>query len=106
MLAVDVEHGRLAVGDGFAGATQKLDVSFHYGFGAALGGGPYERRAWLVRPELATAHYRVREAGPSPEIEPPVTHTSLTAALSDWATDAKPNAIVTILDSRTYALPG
>jgi len=106
VVAVDVERGRLAVGDGFGDATTRIDVSFHYGFPADLGGGPYGRRAWLVRPELATAHYRVREAGPDPEIQPPVTHTSLAAALADWDSDERPNAVVTILDSRTYPLPG
>jgi hypothetical protein len=105
VIAVDVERGRMAVGDGWGDATTRLDVSFHYGFSAGIGGGPYDRRKWLVRPELATVHYRVKEDGVVPPGAPPPTHTSLTAALGDWDQDGRLNTIITVLDSRTYALP-
>lgn len=105
VIAVDVERGRMAVGDGWGDATARLDVSFHYGFSAGMGGGPYDRRKWLVRQELAAVHYRVKEDGVVPPGAPQPTHTSLTAALSDWAQNWRPNTIITILDSRTYPLP-
>lgn len=112
-ISVDVRSGRLAIGDGWADATERVEVYFHYGFSADLGGGPYERGKWLVRPELATLQFRVKQDGMVPTGTPPVTHTSLVDALSDWAaaiaawtpTDPPPNAIITILDSRTYDLP-
>ena len=99
VVAVDVESGRLAVGSGLD-PVGTLEVSYHYGFSAHLGGGPYERRAWLSRPELATRNIHVG-AGTSADFG------TLTAALADWAlgADPKPNTIVTILDSRTYDLP-
>jgi hypothetical protein len=99
IIAIDVEHGRLAVGDGWPDPTTAIDVWFHYGFSASLGGGPYDRRKWLVKPELAQAHYVVQEDGVAP------VFPTLTAALAQWVTDRRPNAIVTIRDSRTYQLP-
>jgi len=106
VIAVDVARGRLAVGDGWGDETTRLDVSFHYVFAANLGGGAYERRAWLVRPELATLRARVQHDGTAPPDAPPPTHTSVAAALADWAAAGRPNALITILDSRTYTLPG
>lgn len=106
VVGVDVRRGRIAFGTTFE-PTQRVDVYYHYGFSADLGGGPYERGKWLVCPDLATKHYRIKEDGVVPQGAPPVTHTSLTAALNDWEqNDGRPNAIITILDNRTYALPG
>ncbi len=102
VIGVDVERGRLAIGDGWGDATDALDVFYHYGFSADLGGGPYERRKWLVRPDLAAKRYLIKEDGTAP-----ATHTSVTAALADWSSGAvgRPNTIVTLLDSRTYQMP-
>ncbi len=100
VIAVDVKSGRIAVGSGWPNATQSIDVFYHYGFSADLGGGPYERRNWLVRPELAVLNFRVEES-PSPER----THASVTAALTDWVNAGRPDAIISILDSRNYTLP-
>lgn len=107
VIAVDVERGRLAIGDGWSDATEQVDVFFHYGFSADLGGGTYERGQWLVRPELATTQLRVKADGSVPVGAPPVTHTTLIDALNDWASAPEPraNTIITILDSRSYALP-
>jgi hypothetical protein len=108
VVAIDVASGRLAIGDGFGDDTAEIDVFFHYGFPAELGGGPYERRKWLIAPDPQppVIRYRVKEDGVAPAGAPPVTHSSLTAALADWSTtDGRPDAIVSILDSRTYALP-
>jgi hypothetical protein len=102
IVAIDPVSGRIALGAGL-GQTRSLDVSFHYGFAADLGGGPYERGRWLVRPELAALHFAVKEGGGAG-----TTHTSVAAALADWATPSvggRADAIVTILDSRTYDLP-
>jgi hypothetical protein len=115
LIAVDVQTGRLAVGDGWPDATTAVDVWFHYGFGSDLGGGPYERRPWLIRSDLESLQRRlwVSEGGTFP---PGTVATdqfaTLTDALIDWAAPAaagippRANAVVTILDNRTYALPG
>jgi hypothetical protein len=102
VVAVDPTSGRIAIGNGF-GNTTAVDVSFHYGFPGDVGGGPYERGRWLVRPELARLHFVVKADG-----GPGVTHTSVADALADWATPSiggRVDAIVSILDSRTYDLP-
>lgn len=100
IIGVDVENGRLAIGDGFA-ATSPVDVFFFYGFSANMGGGPYDRRKWLVRRDLTPAPkiYQVEEGGVAP------IFGSVTAALAQWKTDARPDAIISILDSRNYPLP-
>jgi hypothetical protein len=104
VIAIDVVAGRAAVGDGFAGASN-LDVSYHYGFPADIGGGPYDRRKWLVAddPAAPLVRYRVQEG----VCAPPVTFPSVAAALAFWALPAtgRPDAVISILDSRTYALP-
>jgi hypothetical protein len=107
VVAVDVDRGRLAIGDGWDDATKRVDVHFHYGFPAELGGGPYERRKWLIAPDprRPVERYRVKEDGEVPPGAPPVTHTDLVAALAEWEADGRPDAIVSILDSRTYAMP-
>ena len=100
VIAVDVDSGRLAIGDGWP-ATGPVDVFFHYGFSAALGGGGYDRRKWLVRRDLNPAPkvYEVEEGGVAP------VFSTLTGAIAQWQTDLRPDAIITILDSRTYQLP-
>jgi hypothetical protein len=100
IIAVDVASGRIAIGDGWGSPTTDLDVFYHYGFSANLGGGPYERRNWLLNPSLAQNHYYVSALG-----SPQATHPSVTAALADWVLANQPNTLITILDSRTYALP-
>jgi len=96
VIAIDVAAGRLAVGAGFPGPS-RIDADYGYGFPADLGGGPYERRATLARPGPGTHLYRVRDgAAPFPDVA---------AALAAWVADGRPDAVVRILDSRTYALP-
>jgi hypothetical protein len=88
--------------------TQSVDVSYHYGFSANLGSGPYERGKWLVRPELATLRLWVKDDGIVPSGPTLVIHTSLTGptgAFTAWENAGRPNTIITILDSRSYALP-
>jgi len=91
-VGVDVVNGRIAFGT----APQWVSVAYCYGFSAALGGGQYERSKWLVRPDLATLRLTVRENAAAPE------HPTLGAALAAWVAANRPNAIITIADSRTY----
>ena len=100
VITVDVNSGRLAIGTGF-GARPSVDVFFHYGFSADMGGGTYDRRKWLVRRDLTPplSLYQVKEGGVAP------VFGSVTAALLQWQADARPDAIISILDSRNYGLP-
>ena len=104
IIAVDVATGRIAIGDGWGDATTALDVYYHYGFSADLGGGPYERQKWLVRNALSGRRLFVQaDAAPGT----PATYPTLIAALTDWATIFnRDNTVITILDSRSDALPG
>lgn len=111
-VAIDVRSGRIALGDlvisAAAAEPPEVDALYHYGFSADMGGGPYERQKWLIRPELAEFRFRVKEDPTVPPGSPPVTHTSLIDALTDWASltvAQRRNTIIAILDSRTYSLP-
>lgn len=102
VIAVDVAAGRLAVGDGWGDATASLDVSYHYGFPADLGGGPYERARWLIAPEIEAHRISVEEGVLAPPVFPDVVQ-----ALAHWAGPlARESTVITIRDSRSYALPG
>jgi hypothetical protein len=100
IVSLDVVAGRIAVGDGFTGASN-VDVEFHYGFPADIGGGPYERRKWLIAddPLAPLKRYEVLEGAALPRF------SSVAAAISQWAFDGRPSAVIAILDSRTYPLP-
>jgi hypothetical protein len=98
-ISVDVESGRLAIGSGLALGAVSLDVYYHYGFSADMGGGPYERQKWLVRPDLPQSRFEVLEGAVAPR------HATLTSALTAWQSAGRPDTTITILDSRTYALP-
>lgn len=104
VLGIDPVAGRLAVGDGFSAAS-KVDVEYHYGFPAGIGGGPYERRNWLIRddPGAPLVRYEVQEGISAP----PQTFPSVLDALAFWGSAAagRPSALVSILDSRSYELP-
>ena len=50
-IAIDVVRGRLTLGPALVPAN-RVEVTYHYGFPADFGGGPYRRRAWLIRAEL------------------------------------------------------
>jgi hypothetical protein len=107
-VSVDVALGRIALGPPLAGQVgddaDRVEVVYHYGFSASLGGGPYERRAWTIRRDPLTGEttaplvLRVRQDGAG-------DFTTIGAALVAWAAavPAKPDTIIAIEDSRTYA---
>jgi hypothetical protein len=100
LIAIDVAVGRLAVGDGFAGRS-RIDVDLVYGFPADVGGGPYERRGTRVPAASGRRVYHVLDGITAP----PDGFPDVAAALAQWLADRRPEAVVRILDSRTYALP-
>ncbi|MGB3866326.1 MAG: hypothetical protein WBA29_11945 [Xanthobacteraceae bacterium] len=97
-IAVDVARGRLTLGPDLMPATL-VDVDYHYGFPADLGGGPYRRRAWLTRPDF-TADVQMLFVDDSGQ---PETFATLGAAIAQWSADGKRNAIIRVRDSRSYA---
>lgn len=104
VIGIDVQAGRIAIGDGWPDATESLDVCYHHGFLADLGGGPYDRSKWLAVDD-GVVHYYVKEAGAQPGDDPAATHTSVTDAVTDWIANDRADTIITILDNRNYALP-
>jgi hypothetical protein len=103
IVAVDVEHGRIALGTGLVGAAggAGVDTAHHYGFPAGIGGGTYDRGKWLVRADAAELRLTVLTGATGSQDR----YGSVTAALTRWQNEGRPEATITILDSRTYALP-
>ncbi|MGH6967423.1 MAG: hypothetical protein ACREE0_23300 [Phenylobacterium sp.] len=95
LVSVDVARGRLSLGPGRVPA-RRVDVYYHYGFSADLGGGPYSRRAWLIKPAPTTLVLTVDGLGL------PGTFNTIGDALNAWVLAGRPNAIVRIDDNRTY----
>jgi hypothetical protein len=65
IVGVDVGRGRLAFSAGWE-PEEGVDVYYHYGFSADLGGGTYPRGAWLVKRTLADTVIRVDQSGVTP----------------------------------------
>jgi len=93
-IAFDVARGRMTLGPALVPANQ-VEVTYHYGFPADLGGGPYRRRAWLMRTNFA-ANVHLISVGPG-------GHPTIAAALNEWQVGGQRDAIIRILDNRTYA---
>ncbi len=93
-IAIDVVRGRLTLGPALL-PVDRVEVFYHYGFPADLGGGPYRRQSWLMRPNFASNVHLIF-VGPG-------AHPTIAAALAEWVADGRRNAIIRILDNRTYA---
>jgi hypothetical protein len=90
-IGIDVERGRLVLGPDFE-PVDVVEVDYHYGFSADLGGGPYRRRAWLMKPGAADI-LNVGEGR---------AFATIGDALSNWVTRGRRDAIIRIHDNRTY----
>lgn len=86
---LDPELGRFMVA-----ASGAVTIDFGYGFSAAMGGGPYGRVARMADPASAVWSITVGPGG---------TVTGLDLALAQWQQAKPPAAVITILDSATYA---
>lgn len=94
-IAIDVKLGRLAIGPDLLPADS-VEVYYHYGFPAELGGGPYRRRAWLTRRSLAEDVLIVDGSGD------PGTFATINAALAQWVFNGRRDGVIRIRDNRTY----
>jgi hypothetical protein len=97
VVGIDVRRGRIAFGTTFV-PTTGVDVHYHYGFSADLGGGPYPRAKWLVDSDIPAIRLTVLESAPAPNFP------TLNDAIDDWVARGRPNTVITILDNRRYAL--
>jgi len=103
VVGIDVRRGRIAFGTTFVPATS-VDVHYHYGFSADLGGGPYPRAKWLVDPKVDAVRLTVLENGPAPNF--PTLNDAINDPINGWVARGRPNTVITILDNRSYTLNG
>jgi hypothetical protein len=102
-VGIDVRTGRIAFGPAFVPAIG-VDVNYHYGFSADVGGGPYQRAKWLIddQVDLSPAPppllLSVLEGAAAPRFP------SLNDAINEWILRGRPNAVITIEDNRSYPL--
>ena len=96
--AIDPELGRLAVRPSATGAIPKVQVSYHYGFNADMGGGEYARASsFTVENEAAVF--------PFPDTASAPRYTTLQGAI-DFAIAADGQAAVEITGSDSYPETG
>lgn len=101
-VAVDVERGRIAFASDNPPA-EGITVTYHYGFSADIGGGPYVRQTTLEK--RLTGDWVRTVALDRPDGVPPEEHeTSLRDALDAWASAQPARAIIAIADNATYEL--
>lgn len=94
-VAIDPARGRLALGE-LLDPALPVEVWYHHGFPADLGGGPYRRRAWQVRRDLPERTFFVDDSGDLG------TFPTIADALTEWANQGRPNAVISVRDNRTY----
>jgi hypothetical protein len=97
IVGIDVRRGRIAFGTTFV-PTTGVDVHYHYGFSADMGGGPYARVKWLIDPKLPALRLTVIEGAVAPDF------ATLNDAINSWIAQGRPNTVITIRDNRTYLL--
>lgn len=99
MVAVDPRLGRMsfALGDEPDG---DILVSYNYGFGGNLGGGPYDRRGSLVAEGPGLWARTVSQQDPGADFQ---SLSDALAAWSDPSDGAGSDAVITIADNGAYA---
>ncbi|MDX9955505.1 MAG: hypothetical protein RBT75_15505 [Anaerolineae bacterium] len=90
-VAIDPRLGRLAFAEGETPAS--VEVSYHYGFSADIGGGSYDRQKTLTVDDDGMLVIEISKSG---------TVKTLQAAHTQWEDAAKPNLLIRILDNAVY----
>ncbi len=96
-IAIDVKNGLL----GFAEDEEpsnpndlsKFRVAYTYGFSADIGGGPYERRQDMLKPEIEVITIDVAKGTAIDTIQ---------KALTRWSDNGKPPCVINIRDNGVY----
>ncbi|MBN1428152.1 MAG: hypothetical protein JXB07_07190 [Anaerolineae bacterium] len=91
-VAVDVVRGRITFPAGEE-PSERLAVSYSYGFSADIGGGPYNRQERIAEVSQPVQEYSVGSGK---------TYAILSDAIDDWVTSGQPPAVIRIYDSATY----
>ena len=97
VVGIDVQLGRMAFGAAFI-PVDGVETQHHYGFSADLGGGAYPRAKWFLKPEVSALRLNVVNGGVAPDF------ATLDDAITEWASQGRPDCIISILDNRTYGL--
>ena len=97
-IAIDPVLGRIA----FDAAPGEVEVSYAYGFGGDLGGGPYDRRASLEEPLEGKVTFQIGVMR-----EPPPSQTQIVSTLTDAvkAWNQQPpgtRGVIALMDNSTY----
>jgi hypothetical protein len=82
-IAIDPELGRIQLADDFTPLPKSLQVSYLYGFPAAIGGGPYDRSAALAQLDPADAGYRAI-VGSFPDLAGWTSFEDAPGAVAGW----------------------
>jgi len=96
-ISIDPELGRLAVLNGIALPTT-LHVSYAFGFGADIGGGPYSREDILTTSTSLEIWTRTVN-----QFDSTADFVTISAALADWTSSNATEGILSISDSGTYS---
>ena len=91
IVAVDTRSGRISFGPGRT--PGEVRVSYHYGFPADLGGGPYPRTSWLIKQRLAEDVIHVSKDG---------AVTTIDDAVAQWVAGGRKSTLIVIDDNRSY----
>jgi hypothetical protein len=98
-VAVDPELGRVAFGSAPAG---QVTASYAYGFAGDLGGGPYDKRAWLA-PYLDGTTWQSGVQQNPPATDPRIK-SSLLEAVQEWNQQPPGSrGVIVLMESRTLA---
>lgn len=96
-VAIDVENGLLSFATGEEPSDpkdiKKFNVTYTYGFSTDIGGGPYERRQGIVKPEFDTTVINVAKG---------TAIDTMQKALNEWNNTGKIPSIIRILDNGIY----
>ncbi|HSY48938.1 MAG TPA: hypothetical protein VLC46_09015 [Thermoanaerobaculia bacterium] len=94
IVAVDTRSGRISFGPSWT--PKNVRVSYHYGFAADLGGGPYPRASWLIKRHLAEDVLHVAQSGAAG------TFSTVFDAVAQWKAGGRKSTVIVIDDNHTY----
>ncbi len=95
VVLIDARLGRLLIPAGLTPEDiRSIEVSYCYGFSAAMGGGEYDRARWLLRADADIVRMEVGTP----------TYPTLDAAIDAWALARARNTVITLHGSGSHLL--